>query len=317
VTVRRLVPLLAVLVALGAAGCGFGAGESTGDVTLTVTRDFGGEALHEGVDQEKASEGDTVMRLLERKYDVKTRFGGGFVQTIDGVSGGRENGHRADWFYYVNGIEAPVGAAERRLSAGEDVWWDHHEWDAAQRVPAVVGSFPEPFLSGQEGKRIPVRLVCPGDDERSCDEVETRLTDAGVKAPSRAVLEQSGGKEVLRVIVGRWADIRRDPVVRSLERGPGASGVFARPDASGDAIALLDAGGKTVRTLGAGSGLVAATSVEAQLPTWIVTGTDDVGVAAATAALTKDRLQQHFALAIDDGHDQPLPVIETDEAEAR
>jgi hypothetical protein len=93
--------------------------------------------------------------------------------------------------------------------------------------------------------------------------------------------------------------------------------VFARPDASGDAIALLDAGGKTVRTLGAGSGLVAATSVEAQLPTWIVTGTDDVGVAAATAALTKDRLQQHFALAIDDGHDQPLPVIETDEAEAR
>jgi hypothetical protein len=315
-TARRLVPLLAALVALAAAGCGFGAGESTGDVTLTVTRDFGGEALHEGGDQEKASEGDTVMRLLERTYDVKTRFGGGFVQTIDGVSGGRENGRRADWFYYVNGIEAPVGAAERRVSAGEDVWWDHHEWNAAQRVPAVVGSFPEPFLSGQEGKRFPVRLVCPGDDERSCDEVETRLTDAGVKAPSRAVLEQSGGKEVLRVIVGRWADIRRDAVVRSLERGPAASGVFARPDTAGDSIALLDSDGKTVRTLGGGSGLVAATSVEAQAPTWIVTGTDEVGVAAAAAALTDDRLKQHFALAIDDGHDVSLPVSDTSDSTA-
>jgi hypothetical protein len=217
----------------------------------------------------------------------------------------------------VNGIEAPVGAAERRLSGGEDVWWDHHEWDAAQRVPAVVGSFPEPFLSGQEGKRFPVQLVCPGADERSCDEVQTRLSDGGVKGTSRAVLEQSGGHEVLRIIVGRWADIRRDPVVRGLERGPGASGVFARPNAAGSAIALLDAGGQTVRTLGSGSGLVAATSVEAQAPTWIVTGTDDVGVAAAAAALTQDRLAQHFALAIDGGNDVPLPVIETHESTAR
>jgi hypothetical protein len=310
-TRRRLVALLVALATLPAAGCGFGAGGSTGDVTLTVTRDFGGEALHEGIDQQTASEGDTVMRLLERDYDVKTKYGGGFVQAIDGVSGGREDGRRADWFYYVNGIEAPVGAAERRVSAGEDVWWDHHEWDAAQRVPAVVGSFPEPFASGQEGKRFPVRLVCPGSNQRSCDEVEKRLIDAGVKAPSRAVLEQSGGREVLRIIVGRWPDIRRDPVVRSLERGPGASGVFARPNATGDAIAVLDAGGKTVRTLGAGSGLVAATSVEGQASTWIVTGTDDVGVAAAAAALTKDRLAQHFALAIDGGHDVPLPVSDT------
>jgi hypothetical protein len=307
---RRLVAILAALAVLPAAGCGFGAGESTGNVTLTVTRDFGGETLHEGVDEDTApaNEGDTVMRLLQGKYDVKTRFGGGFVQAIDGLAGGKENGRRADWFYYVNGIEAPVGAAERRVSAGDHVWWDHHTWDAAQRVPAVVGSYPEPFLSGTEGKRFPVRLVCVGEETRSCDEVETRLTDAGVKAPSRAVLEQSGGKEVLRVIVGRWADVRRDPVARRLERGPQVSGVFARPTSTGDAIVLLDSDGRPVRTLRAGSGIVAATSVQAQAPTWVLSGTDDVGVAAAAAALTKDRLAQHFALAIDGGRDVGLPV---------
>jgi hypothetical protein len=63
-----------------------------------------------------------------------------------------------------------------------------------------------------------------------------------------------------------------------------------------------------VRTLHAGAGLVAATSVERQAPTWIVTGTDDVGVAAAAAALTDERLERHFALAIDAGHDIPLPT---------
>ena len=305
----RLCGLL-VLALLPFAGCGFGAGEETGDVTLTVTRDFGSTALHEGAEQQKEAvkEGDTVMRLLQRSYDVGTRYGGGFVQDIDGVSGGRERGRPADWFYYVNGIEAPVGAAERRLTGGERVWWDHHDWQAAQRVPAVVGSFPEPFRSGTDGKRFPVRLVCLGDDERSCDEVQTRLEDAGIKQLTRATLEQSGGQEVLRVIVGRWADVRRDPVARSFERGPGTSGIFAKPSSSGDAIELLDGEGESVRTLREGAGLVAATSVEAQAPTWIVSGTDEVGLAAAAAALTEERLEQHFALAVDDGQDVPLPV---------
>jgi hypothetical protein len=303
---RRLALLACVLAAV-AAGCGFGEGGSTGEVTLTVTRDFGAAPLHEGV-EETASEGDTVMRLLQSRYDVETRYGGGFVQEIDGIGGGRENGRPVDWFYYVNGIEAPVGAAERRVAGGERVWWDHHAWQAAQRIPAVVGSFPEPFATGLEGKRFPVRLVCLGDAERSCDEVSTRLEDAGVKAVSRSVIEQSGGQEVLRVLVGRWADVRRDGISRRLERGPASSGVFARPSPGGESIALLDAEGQPARTLRAGAGLVAATAVEAQAPTWIVTGTDEVGLAAAAAAITEERLGQHFALAVEDGRDVPLPI---------
>jgi hypothetical protein len=312
---RRFAALACLLAAVAAAvaGCGFGEGGSAGEVTLTVTRDFGAAPLHEGV-EETASEGDTVMRLLQSSYEVQTSYGGGFVQTIDGVAGGRQNGRRVDWFYYVNGIEAPVGAARRRVAGGERVWWDHHEWEAAQRIPAVVGSFPEPFATGLEGKRFPVRLVCAGDAERSCDEVATRLEDAGVKAASRAEIEQSGGEEVLRLIVGRWADVRRDGISRRLERGPAASGVFARPSSSGDAIALLDPEGRTVRTLHAGAGLVAATSVEAQAPTWIVTGTDDVGVASAAAAVTEERLEQRFALAVEGGEDVPLPVTGDGEA---
>jgi Domain of unknown function (DUF4430) len=303
---RRLAALACALALLP--GCGFGEGDTaSGDVTLTVTRDFGTERLGEGP-QEGGANGDTVMRQLQRSYRVGTRYGGGFVQDIDGVSGGREDGRQVDWFYYVNGIEMPVGSAERRLAGGERVWWDHHPWDAAQRIPAVVGSFPEPFLSGLEGKRFPVRLVCMTRAERSCDEVETRLSDAGVRGISRAVYQQSGGEQVVRVLVGTWADVRRDGITRRLERGPGASGVFARPSPSGSEIELLDSAGETVRTLGAGGGLVAATSVESQGPTWLVTGTDDVGVAAAAAALTEDRLRERFAVAIDAGRDVSLPV---------
>ena len=39
--------------------------------------------------------------------------------------------------------------------------------------------------------------------------------------------------EVLRILVGRWADVRKDIVARQLEEGPEVSGVFAKPNAAG------------------------------------------------------------------------------------
>jgi hypothetical protein len=298
--------LAVVLCAAVAAGCGFGSGGSSGQVTVTISRNFGSSALAPAK-HETAHDGETVMRLLQRSFDVKTRFGGGFVQEIDGVSGGREDGRRVDWFYYVNGVEASQGAADRKLSPGDRVWWDHHDWSAAQRIPAVVGAFPEPFKSGIEGKKLPIRLVCMGDAGRSCDEVTTRLQQVGVNAVARSNLEQSVGK-VLRIIVGVWPQVRKDIAARQLESGPAASGVFVKPDPAGGRLALLNAQGHVARTLGPGSGLVAATSFADQEPTWLVTGTDDVGVAAAAAALSEDQLHDHFALAIQAGKGVPLPV---------
>ena len=40
----------------------------------------------------------------------------------------------------------------------------------------------------------------------------------------------------------------------------------------------------------------------------MITGTDDVGVAAAAATLTEDGLRFHFALAVEAGRGVPLPV---------
>jgi Domain of unknown function (DUF4430) len=305
---RRALLLLLVLAAALAAGCGLGAGESKeGGASLLVTRDFGAREIGTG-DVDPIPGGETVMRMLQRGFDVETRYGGGFVQEINGVAGGREDGRPVDWFYYVNGILADDGAAAHKLEPGDRVWWDHHDWTATQDIWAVVGAFPEPFLSGVGGKRLPVRLDCADDAAGVCDEVAERLEDVGVNA-GRSAAGSFGGEGVLRIKVGRWSDVRRDSAVRQLEKGPRASGVFARPDASGERIALLDAEGDVERTLGPGGGLVAATRLGGEAPTWVVTGTDDVGVAAAAAQLQEDALRNHFAIAVDAGRPVALPLL--------
>jgi hypothetical protein len=297
-----------VLAAVLLGGCGLGAGEEQpGGVTLTVSRDFGDRELGTAK-RDSVPGGETVMRLLERSFDVQTRFGGGFVQQINGVAGGRLGGRPVDWFYYVNGVESGVGAAQRRVHPGDRVWWDHHDWGDASRIPAVVGSFPEPFLSGVDGKRLPVRVDCAREERDACDEVRKRLEAADVTKVSTGLIGGSAGEGVLRIVVGPWTAIRRDPAVQLIERGPGASGVYARMDRTGRRLTLLEADGTVARTVGAGVGLVAATRLEGRQPTWIVTGTDAVGVAAAAGELDETALHDRFAIAVEGGKPESLPV---------
>jgi hypothetical protein len=301
-----VVCLLAVL----AGGCGLGAGdEVSSDVDVRVTRDFGRTSVGHA-ELGTAPKDETVMRVLTRNFDVKTRYGGNFVQQIGGIAGGREGGRRVDWFYYINGIEASVGANERRVAAGDRIWWDRHDWGAAMRIPAVVGSFPEPFLSGENGKRLPIRLDCARGAERPCNEVATRLKNAGVTEIARSSIGVGAEDGVLRIVVGGWPEVRQDVAAQRIERGPGESGVFARMTPDGRRIVLLDDRGRPARALGAGSGLVAATASGDQAPTWVVTGTDDVGVAAAAAAIDEGRLKDRFALAIESGRGIDLPVAQ-------
>src|SRR4051812_48032416 len=131
--------MIAAVVLIGGAaaavGLRTGSGKTTSDVSLTVTRDFGAKEIENPQTGLHPSADDTIMRLLERSYDVRTRFGGGFVQAIDGVAGGRENARRVDWFYYVNGIESSVGAAQRRGSPGDRILWGRHEGQGGPPAP--------------------------------------------------------------------------------------------------------------------------------------------------------------------------------------
>jgi Domain of unknown function (DUF4430) len=130
----------ALLVALVLAGCGAGE-RGRGTATLWVTRDRGAHVVFAG----SVPAGDNGIRAVTRKLKVTTRYGGRYLQSVEGLQGSL-TGQR-DWFYFVNGVEGGVSAADVTLHAGDVLWWDYRRWTpATMHVPFVAGAYPQPFL---------------------------------------------------------------------------------------------------------------------------------------------------------------------------
>ena len=99
-------------------------------------------------------------QAVERELKVTTRYGGRYLQSIDGLSGSL--GTQRDWFYCVNGVEGDRSAADvtaprrRRRSGGTTAT------GRARRcsIPVVVGAYPQPFLArADDGVSRPGRAL--------------------------------------------------------------------------------------------------------------------------------------------------------------
>ena len=182
---RRLVLLLAAACLL--VGCGEeAAGE--GKARLWVTRDRGSEVVLTAT----VPAGISALEALRREAEVETRYGGRFVQSINGIEGDLSGQH--DWFWFVNGYEGDRSAADYDLHDGDVLWWDHRSWAKQLRQPVVVGAFPESFLHGWEGKRRPAVVRGPPSEaaERLAELVGGTLNEERHGANTLVLVAGSG-----------------------------------------------------------------------------------------------------------------------------
>lgn len=215
--IRRALSALALLFLL--AGCGGAAGAEEGTAQLWVTRDRGATLL---VDTE-VDAGQTLMRALASEAEVETRYGGRFVQSVNGIEGSL-NAQR-DWFWFVNGYEGDRSASSYRLRDGDVAWFDYRGWEREGEARIVVGAFPEPFLHGYAGmtRRAVVRF------------------DAGSEERARELAADLGGAEVapLATPVPTGANV--------LEVRSGAASLTAKllGETAGDAVRFVWRGDPT------------------------------------------------------------------------
>ncbi len=280
----RIIQCVACLiaVAVAAAGCGrVSDGANQGGASQRVTGAFGARPLADT----HIRAGATALAALRAGTTVETSFGGKFVAAMHGLKSDRTG--RRDWFFFVNGLAPNHGADEQTVRPGDRIWWDYRPWGGGPSVPAVVGSWPEPFVHGYPDAPGGVQADPPLDDP---------LRAAGARvapAPSR-----------WRVIVGASDDlVRRDAAWRSAIADPRAAGLTVTIDATH--IGRLAADGHTFVTVPQGRAVAAliltGQQSEAGGAVMVVAGRDGAAATAAAnrIARTPEVLQGRYAVVFD------------------
>lgn len=177
-------PILAALVVaslLAIIFCGCQP-QPTGEIAVKVivTQNFGNELmLDESV---IVANGTNALDALENVAIVETKYGGGFIEAINGIrsqySGAKT---KNDWFFYVNGMSANVGVLDYKLCDGDVEHWDFHDWSFHAFIPATIGDFPQPFLGGYQGKILATIIVYDENFQAPALDLMSKLRKLGVE----------------------------------------------------------------------------------------------------------------------------------------
>ena len=260
----RVLPALLLFAALAAAcGTSKSALPATGSpgVPIAVTADWGTVAIADG-----AGTPGSVVSATRAVTPVETTYGGRYVSSLGGQAG---DGTR-DWIFWVNGIEANVGAADIKVSAQDSIWWDLHRWPGRVHVPAVVASWPMPLTRGITGQSPPITADAP---------LATALRQAGANVSLPAAT--SGPRAIVGV---GTALLERDPTWRAAIADPAAAGLTAWIDRKGR-VRVWDAKAQTARLVPGAVAVIVATTdgfTASDAPVVVVAGiTPETATAAA------------------------------------
>ena len=193
-----------------------------GGAELRVTRDFGQQRARPTRRASSTSrEADTVMRFLqsERKVDAALRRR---LRAVDRRPRGRRA--RAAQQRLVLLRQRPGGRASARPTASCTPATSSSGTTATGRrrcrSPAIVGAFPEPFVHGFEGKKLPVRVECADPD--AATRAARRATGSprtGVTA-SGATLGTSGARAGAARVRRPWSELRERARAAHARAGP-------------------------------------------------------------------------------------------------
>lgn len=306
-----LVPFI-LLITLQLSGCAIESAKDTNEsvtVRVVVTEDFGNELLLEQKFDVPA--GSSAMSSLKQVAEVETSYGGGFVDSINGLSSGYTGraGKKLDWFVYFNGIMSKTGALDYTIRSGDVQSWDYHDWNCRMFTPAVIGYYPEPFLHGYAGMISPTVIVYDSGYDAEASSLETALLNLGVDdVSSSAVSELSDStKESANIIL--IGEVDSNALLSELNDAWDRLGFFAR--FSDGIITVYSGDGSVTSEYGPGTGVIQATQSPwnpkgtgaCENVVWMVSGTDVSGVRSSVDILVNhhDRIEYAFAVVAVNG----------------
>ena len=316
---NRLVAALAATVLSGtvaAGGCGIGPGDaSEGEANLTRH-----PRLRRRADRSTATLNDPTRRTPSSASSTRRRTSRPPTAATSSIRStaspaAPSTAAAEDWFFFVNGIYSDIGAGEAKVHAGDRIWWDYRDWAEAYRVPAVVGSWPEPFLArtSRASTRHGASSASPTDAAmRRCRLPRLSRRRRRLRRATTVAKPDDAPRRPSRARRRPGIGVRDDPAAAQIENGPGTSGVYARIAAC-DSAKRLRAFDRSAPTASRGqqladAGLVAAVRENEDQPTWVVTATSPDALARRhrLCSASMDSADR-YAVATDAGKRAPDP----------
>ncbi|KAJ49661.1 hypothetical protein BD780_000535 [Clostridium tetanomorphum] len=286
-------------------------------VDLIVTKDFGhNKMFSQNVGLVKDEVG---MEVLFRNLDIQTAYGGGFVNAINGLESkytffSGADRKKEDWFYWVNGILAPVGVAEYRPSDGDAIWWDYHEWNTTMFIPAVIGSYPEPFQHGFWGKNPGTVVMYTDEFKDDAEKLKKSLKEKGVK--SIDVVKYDSTKidkpDKYHILLGKWDDLLKNSKrLKEMNWRNKLEGTYV--EFKNGKLNALDNTGKVIKSYDKAGAIYATSSgMGSTVPVWLVTGTDLENVRNALNVLLEkpEKIKNYFGAVVSNEDIVNVPFIQ-------
>lgn len=299
------IPIYRLALILLAWACGaYAGGEPC--LRLRVSRDFRTPPIME---KSARCSGQSVMKLLKESAAVETAFGGEFVQSIDGMTAGKGGDSRRSWIYYVNGLIAEVGAAQRVPECGDCVVWDLHTCDGPGLVTGLIGCFPQPFPSLQKRGGAPLLVLHDAGSRDAAIALARSLERQGVKKTSVQSIAKNpipGG--AASIVIGSWEGVIRNETLKQIYERRGAGGIFVEFNKGGLSILSQDC---APRKFLPHAGVILAARAGGA-PLWIVSGTDRERTMEAAGILIREpeRIRGMASAAVSGGKIYPVPLMD-------
>jgi len=251
-------------------------------------------------------ENTTALDALQQVAEVKTKYGGGFVSAINGISSEYEGvkSKKKDWFFYINGMSANTGAGEYILQDGDIEYWDLRDWSFRQFVPAIIGDFPEPFLHGYKGVPYPTVIAYQDGWKEEASKIGEALSQLGIDSVSTRNADEllATEKETSNLILLGTSDFN---LIEEINRPWNRLGFYCHFEES--SLKVFDPGGELAAEHGAGTGVGVIQATQSiwnpkgvgacENVVWMVSGADEAGVKNAVDTLVNHYKDFKYALA--------------------
>jgi len=180
---KKAISFLLILITIfSLIGCSEKPVSDDGKVNIIISKDFGDQELFNKVIDFQPDK--SVMEIMDENLEIETAYGGGFINSINGLKSGftgTKNKQKQDWFYYINGMLAQVGSDDYYPRPGDVVIWDYHDWSSSTYISSIIGAYPGNFVIGCRNNVLKTEIYYSEDYKNESAKLAEFLKDTGLK----------------------------------------------------------------------------------------------------------------------------------------